>query len=367
MKVDLMRYFSSNKSFWVGILLFGALSFVSGYTWANGLDTEEPPRLKLTAAPLPMLDDSVKVESEADSTADVQKSVQTESSKPVSTKATEKTESLEEQFQKAYDPKQLFAEASPAEENAFQGIARNAMPMTPKQIVRLKEMLNVTQRASASTGSTPPKPTLSTQVVNLSPGATPPVIRLQQGFVTSVVFVDGTGADWPIEAYDLGNSRAFDVQWQNGSNVLMLQALSMYTYGNLAVKLANLSTPVVLTLVPGQKKVDYRIDLRIEKRGPNAKARMDDKADTETNSTLLNLLDGVAPNGSRFLQLSGDNSSQAWAVGNYLYLRTQLTVLSPGWISKMTSPDGTNVYEMIKTPSVLVSKYGQPIELKLED
>ena len=50
----------------------------------------------------------------------------------------------------------------------------------------------------------------------------------------------------------------------------MVQARSTYTYGNLAVKLAMLNTPVMLTLVPGQKVVDYRVDLRIQGLGPNA-------------------------------------------------------------------------------------------------
>jgi intracellular multiplication protein IcmK len=264
-----------------------------------------------------------------------------------------------------YDPKYLFKKPSAQAEQAFQGIARDAMPMTPEQIIRLKEMLATTQRASAAIAGVPPKPTLSTKLVNLAPGALPPVIRLQQGFVTSIVFVDETGADWPIESYDLGNARAFNIQWKKGANVIMVQAINMYTYGNLAVKLRDLSTPVMLTLVPGQKIVDYRVDLRIQKFGPNAKQIIIDKMPASASNILLKILDGITPRGARVLRVS-EEDCKAWILGDRMYLRTGLTVLSPGWSGIMTSPDGTNAYEMGKSPTVLVSKYGRPVELKIE-
>jgi intracellular multiplication protein IcmK len=259
----------------------------------------------------------------------------------------------------------LFKKPDVDEAQAFDNITKSAMPMTPEQIVRLHKMLDVTQRASVVSAALPPKPTLSTQVVNLSPGAIPPVIRLQQGFVTSVVLVDETGADWPIEAYDLGNARAFNIQWQQGSNVMMLQAISLYTYGNLAVKLKGLSTPVMLTLIPGQQVVDYRIDLRIQKQGPNAKPMLVDNTPSSPSDILLGILDGIAPPGSRILHVAGGDC-MAWLFGDKMYLRTSLTVLSPSWIAVMTSPDGTNAYEMEQSSTVLISRYGKPVELKIE-
>lgn len=267
--------------------------------------------------------------------------------------------------QSELDPEHLFKKPDVDEEQAFEGVTKSAMPMGPEQIVKLKKMLDVTQRASSVSAGAPPKPTLSTQLVNLSPGAIPPVIRLQQGFVTSVVFVDETGADWPIEAYDLGNARAFNIQWQQNSNVMMIQAVSLYTYGNLAVKLQGLSTPVMLTLIPGQQVVDYRIDLRIQKQGPNAKPMMVEASPLSPSNVLLSILDGVAPPGSKALTVSG-GECMAWLFGDRMYVRTPLTILSPSWIAQMTSPDGTNAYEMELSPTILVLRYGKPIELKIE-
>ncbi|MBU0456262.1 MAG: DotH/IcmK family type IV secretion protein [Gammaproteobacteria bacterium] len=267
-----------------------------------------------------------------------------------------------------YDPQNLFSNREGALQNqAFENVTTQAMPLSPAQIVRLKKMLSVTQRAAATSSEIPPKPTLSTQVVNLSPGAVPPVIRLQQGFVTSVVFVDSTGADWPIEAYDLGNSNAFNIQWQRHTNTLMIQAISMYTYGNLAVKLQGLSTPVMLTLVPGQKVVDYRIDLRIQALGPNANPMIANQAPSSVNSVLLNVLNGIPPKGAAVLQVEGGaGAGDAWLVDKTMYLRTKFNVLSPSWISVVQSPDGTKAYEMAMSPTVLVSQNGKPVELHIE-
>jgi intracellular multiplication protein IcmK len=267
-----------------------------------------------------------------------------------------------------YDPHHLFATTAPFEDQAFQSVSRQALPMTPQQIVHLKQMLSETQRASATSAEAPPKPVSTTQIVNLAPGSVPPPIRMQQGFITSIVFVDATGSPWPIESCNVGNPKAFNLlPWQAGSNTLMIQALSMYTYGNLAVKLQDLATPVMLTLVPGQKEVDYRIDLRIQNIGPNSKGKMaNDVLPAGANNILLGVLDGVPPDGAEQLDVVGGDC-QAWKLGGKMYLRTRLTVLSPSWIAVMTSSDGTKAYEMAKSSDVLVSKYGKAVNLRIKE
>ncbi|OGT67668.1 MAG: hypothetical protein A3H43_02600 [Gammaproteobacteria bacterium RIFCSPLOWO2_02_FULL_42_9] len=263
------------------------------------------------------------------------------------------------------DPEHVFATPNVNQKQAFQDVAEQSLPMTPDQIIYLKKRLQETQFAKAASATFPPKPTVSTPTVNLAPGATPPVVRLQQGFVTSVVFVDNTGADWPIDSYDLGNSKAFNIQVASGSNTMMIQAIDMYTYGNLAVNLKGLSTPVMLTLVPGGQAVDYRLDLRIQDAGPNATMSNTNQIASPVSDELLSVLDGVPPADSQILQVS-DSQSQAWLLGDKMYLRTHLTVLSPSWDSVVTSPDGMKAYEMQKSPMVLVSKFGQPVQLTIE-
>ncbi|WP_115304000.1 DotH/IcmK family type IV secretion protein [Legionella beliardensis] len=250
--------------------------------------------------------------------------------------------------------------------HAFEGVARQLFPLTPEQTIRLKQLFHTSEYAQASPAGTPPKPTATSQFVNLSPGSTPPVIRLAQGFVSSLVFLDSTGAPWPISAYDLGDPSSFNIQWDRTSNTLMIQATRLYNYGNLAVRLRGLNTPVMLTLIPGQKAVDYRVDLRVQGYGPHAVSMPTEVGPPPSaNDILLHVLDGVPPGGSQRLIVSGGDA-RAWLLNNRMYVRTNLTILSPGWISSMTSGDGMHAYEMQKSPVLLVSWHGKVMQLKVE-
>ena len=252
------------------------------------------------------------------------------------------------------------------ENNAFDGMTRQLFPLSPERIVELKQIYDTSQFATESPAGTPPKPTATSQFVNLSPGSTPPVIRLAQGFVSSLVFLDTTGAPWPISAYDLGDPTSFNIQWDKTGNTLMIQALKLYNYGNLAVKLKGLNTPVMLTLIPGQKAVDYRVDLRVQGYGPNASSLpLEEGIPPNASDVLLHVLEGVPPQGSQHLTVTGGDA-RAWLLGDKIYVRTNLTVLSPGWLASMTSADGMHAYEMQKSPVLLVSWHGKVMQLKVE-
>jgi intracellular multiplication protein IcmK len=264
--------------------------------------------------------------------------------------------------------KQKYQESEVAEkinDAAFSAMATQLLPLEPKQILRLQQMFNASQAAAAAPAGVPPRPTATSQLVNLAPGSTPPIVRLAQGFVSSVAFLDSSGEPWPIEAYSLGNPEAFNIVWNKKDNLLMIQANKLYTYGNLAVRLRGLSIPVMVTLVPGQKAVDYRVDMRVQGLGPNAKLPQGDSLPEAVNSELLAVLDGMPPEGGMMLQVDGAEA-QAWQVGDVIFLRTPYSVLSPGWISTLSSADGTKVYKMQRTPLILVSVHGKVMQLKLK-
>ncbi len=249
-------------------------------------------------------------------------------------------------------------------DEAFARMTNTALPLTPTQIQLLRSLYDATQRAAAVFPGVPPRPTSTSVAVNLSPGATPPIIRLGAGFVTSLVFVDSTGAPWPIESYSLGNPAAFNIQWDKKGNILLIQAIAAHRIGNLAVLLRGLNTPVMIDLSPGQAAMDVRVDLRIPSLGPEAKPTFTQLPGVE-NPYLLNLLDGIPPPGAKELKAS-DCEECVWLLDGKLYLRTQYTVLSPGWISSLSSADGTHVYEMQPTPIILVTYNGKTIKLKIE-
>lgn len=255
---------------------------------------------------------------------------------------------------------------SPESTEAFNALMQKNMPLTPEQVIKLRQYIDMSQRAAAVAPTVPPKPVSTTLMINMAPGTTPPAIRLAQGYVSSLVFVDSSGSPWPVASYDVGDPKATSIQWDGKSNIMLVQAIAPYTDSNLVIRLIGLPTPITLELVSGQRVVDYRADIHISGIGPNTKDLPTGvNLPGSANQLLLNVLDGVAPPGSKVLSISG-GECQGWLLNDKMYLRTRFTVLSPGWIGKMVSPDGMNAYEIQRSSSVLVSQYGEPIELKIE-
>lgn len=272
-------------------------------------------------------------------------------------------------------------------DQAFWTMKQDLFPLDPHQIHDLRDEFNEQQRAKTSyQGRIPPKPTSSSIVVDLSPGATSPVIRLAAGFVTSLVFVDSTGAPWPIRAYDIGDPKAFNIQWETEasdkskkgldpaatmSNVMLIQAMSMYKEGNMAVMLLGMNTPIMLTLIPGQREVDYRVDLRLPRHGPLAQPTLNENESIagvtqQYEGDLLKVLNRIAPADSKTLPIDG-GPAEAWLKDDLLYIRTSMTVISPSWLSKMSSSDGmTHVYVMPATSVLLALDHGKTFHLSVK-
>ena len=262
-------------------------------------------------------------------------------------------------------------------DEAFLKTKEALFPLTPEQIKSIRYQFNETKQASSVTSKVPAKPVSSAIAVNLSPGATPPVIRLSSGFVSSLIFLDSTGAPWPIKAYDIGDPQSFNVQWNPGteseekarvsmSNTMLIQPSTMYKTGNLAVMLRGLNTPVMITLIPGQKVVDYRVDIQVPGAGPQANTAVLSKMPIGSNPNLLNVLNNIAPTGAKSLRVEGGDA-QAWVKGKTMYLRTPLTLVSPSWISTMSSSDGlVNVYTCQVASSLLAIYHGQIIKLSVK-
>ena len=255
---------------------------------------------------------------------------------------------------------------SPESKEAFNAMIQQNSPLTPLQVVRLRQMIDESQRAAAIPATVPPKPVSTTLMINLAPGATPPAIRLAQRHITTLVFVDSTGAPWPIASYDVGDPKAMGLQWDGKSNIVSIQAAQPYNDSDFVVRLVGLATPITLELVTGQRVVDARTDIHEPGLGPNSKDVVSGAGlPSSANQLLLDVLDGIAPAGSKLLTVKG-GEAQGWMLGDALYLRSRLTVLSPGWVGRMKSPDGMIAYQMPLTSSILVSQYGLPVELKVE-
>lgn len=268
----------------------------------------------------------------------------------------------------------VFAEdASGLKEQAFTGAISGVSPLNQDQIKDVRRAFNAMNKAASFTQDVPPAPVTSALTVDLSTGATPPVVRLAAGYVSSLVFTDATGEPWPIKAYDIGNPNAFNIAWSQDAkevadtmqNTLLIQSLTPYQEGNLAVMLRGLNTPIMFTLIPGQALVDYRVDVRVPRAGPQAKTHAE-ALPAHANPALQDVLNNIAPPKARVVRVQG-GEAQAWVVGKRMYLRTPLTIISPAWISSMTGSDGfVKAYELPKASVVLAVSQGKMVQLKVE-
>ena len=251
-------------------------------------------------------------------------------------------------------------------EEAFKRLLESKVPLQPEQIIKLNQEIDKSHKANRVSPTTPPQPISSTITIDLSPGTPPPLVRLATGFVSSLVFVDSTGQPWPVADYSLGNPQDINIQWDKKTNALFIQSTAPYVTANLAVRLAKLDTPIMISLVTGQRYVDYRVDFQIRANGPNALPSVGESnySNFVMPPSLLKVLDGIPPENSKELQVSG-SFGRAWFYNGKIIFRTNLVVLSPAWNATVSSADGTKVYEFMQTPLILASKDGKTIKIEI--
>jgi intracellular multiplication protein IcmK len=257
-------------------------------------------------------------------------------------------------------------------EEAYKDVETTLSPLSPDQLKSIKKLYRQINKLTILDEDVAPTPTFSSMVIDLQPGASPAAIRVAPGYVSSLLFVDSSGAPWPIRAYDVGDPTSFNIVWNNSasdesslSNTLLIQAMSLYKDGNLVVMLQGLNTPVILSLIPGQKEIDYRVDIQVPGYGPFAKPE-DNVYHKATNPMLSSVMNNIAPPNSKLLRVSG-GQAKAWLFGDMMYVRTNLPVVSPAWVSVMKGASGTvSAYELPKSPVILVMDNGRLRKLTVE-
>jgi len=245
---------------------------------------------------------------------------------------------------------------------AFQQVTEEAAPLTPEQIKTLRKLVDDAERAAAAPARFVPKPVSSAVTVSLQPGATPPVVRLFANYVSNIMFVDQVGNPLIVDDVDPGAAAQFNVTWsqkaksQAGSNVIKLSPKASYASGNVSVSLDGVMTPISLTLVSGQREVDYRVDVRVKGVGGPGKSAGGSALPESVNPVMQGMLEGVAPDGAKTLT-SSNPEVNAWEYRSRFYVRTNYTLLSPAYTGIQKSADGSTVYE-IPPVSVLVAVFG---------
>lgn len=201
-----------------------------------------------------------------------------------------------------------------------------------------------------------PLPTKNAIVAEITPGATSPVVRVSKNRTSTIIITDMTGQPWPIINMDGLTQEDFVVKRLDNpapdGYVLSVTPRGSFVSGNLVLVLKGLPSPINIEFVPAQREVDVNTEIRVQARGPNTQyATMG--MPSSMDSSLLYILQGVGPTGSKELKTSS-NAVQAWlARDGSMFVRTRYKVMAPAFESVTSSPDGTFAYKMIPVPVVL--------------
>ncbi|MEM8833504.1 MAG: DotH/IcmK family type IV secretion protein [Pseudomonadota bacterium] len=254
-------------------------------------------------------------------------------------------------------PEELEAEIR---REAFDAAITGMFPLQPDNIRSLLGAYEDTQKAIEEPLKGVPTPQINVQTISLDPGVEPMVISTSTGYITTLNMLDITGAPWPIQ--DISWAGNFEVtEPEEGGHIVRIMPLGNSAYGNISMRLLTLKTPVTIRLETVDDRVQYRIDARIPEYGPFAEAQLIQGGIERVagNGTIMSILDGVIPDRAEKLAVSGvDGRTTAYRLNNMTYVRSPLTLLSPGWEQSVSSADGMNVYVLADAPVLLFSDSG---------
>lgn len=247
-------------------------------------------------------------------------------------------------------------------------------PLSPDEIRELRLRLTDTERSvSAPVVSVVPR--ISSLTLNLSPGASIPLVRTAMNNQSVVTLTDLSGAPWPqSDAPINANSTNFDVQYNKGSNMLTITPLRPWASGNISVYLKGLDVPIIINVTSGEtdtrtasQEVDSRLDLRVPRLGPGSSApgAPVDKIALH-DATLQAFLDGIPPKDARRVKFQGSvPDTTIWQTGDDLMVRSR-AMLRDEFEQTLSSADGTHLWKLPVTPLLTFSVNGQSVHVTPE-
>jgi intracellular multiplication protein IcmK len=242
--------------------------------------------------------------------------------------------------------------------NLVNQAVRSTAPMTPQEILQFRKQIQQRQEAAYENirPGPPPKPVITQYRLDLSPGATPPVVRAQIGEGALVDFIDAAGNPWPIVTAENFAAPSISVS-KLDDHTMSIAINNPQAMGNVGVILKGLASPVMLTVVPAQAETDYRVDMIVPKVYGQSHQPLGRLAQASTpalqTQLLAQFLLQVVPKGAKELSVHGDPGVRAWQISpTRMVLRTPSELAIPGFYAMSKSPDGTYAYLTQLAPSI---------------
>lgn len=253
------------------------------------------------------------------------------------------------------------------------------LQLTPDQVNIIKQSIIDQQRHTATPYPQNARPVTRSLGISLNPGEAPPVLRLSSGMLTSIVFADNAGNPWNIEKISLNRALFNDglgasdssVDNSGETNVLTLEPLTPVAYGNVAITLKGLTTPIIFLITTGQSDVDFRIDAKIPGISPDAvyssySGYQASRISTTIDDMALMFVDGIPP-AEAIEQQTGNRDVKAWVYGEDMVIRTDKQVIFPAYRTSVRATNGMTVYKFDGAiRNITLSKEGKPMTIFVE-
>lgn len=255
---------------------------------------------------------------------------------------------------------------------------KTAFPLTPSEISLIKKIMSKNQKA-LSTIDQPTEFRNRSVVVGTDPGMESTEIVISPGYITSLIMLDKSGKPWPISKIALGSAAKFQFT-KATDNVVTISPIDNFSSSNALLFLENLPTPIILTIKTSQSIVDFKVEARVNLNNisEQQKSSLSGFANS-TNSigTLLNnmsvssdkiaslMLDGTPPKNFKRLNNNAQFVLESWLDDDVIYLRTDKKLLSPSFLSKLTSSNGTNLYKVPYMANLLFIDNGRVSSVQL--
>lgn len=248
------------------------------------------------------------------------------------------------------NPGQPLPAPYPAANDLVQESLDKVSPMTPDEIRRFrKEYADRTAALSESVAGYPaPEPVTSVYTLDISPGATPPVVRVSPGQGSIVSFLDAAGRPWPAKLADNFAPKGIKVTAFSEHQLSISTLVNTPVNGGVAVSLQGLPVAVTFNVITGQSKVDSQVNMLLprylDNQAPGVGAIKGEPA--LPVGDLMAFLLRTPPSSARTLTVSGLPGALAWQTASgRMVLRTSALVAS-GFFRSQGLGDGTQVYEM---------------------
>ncbi|MCR5562134.1 MAG: DotH/IcmK family type IV secretion protein [Desulfovibrio sp.] len=305
--------------------------------------------------------------------------------------------------------------AKPAPDPDFASALEMAMPLSPEEIWRARDLREAVENAQSPL---PAKMCMESRNLSLIPKGVPQIVRLTHGYSSTLVFQDLTGKPWPILHTVLGNPQAFstlspglqaqkidgnshssqssrenakesspkalakDVASEpledsdapkSQNHMLNIVPLTARANSNLAIALEDAPYPIIVQLITdsprsAKRSQDALIVFRLDQKGPLSRSDEPFLASQSLNSSeSLAFIHNDPPKEAARLCIKPDLAdTRLWKLGQSRYLRTPHALVWPAWKS-VTNAEHIRVYELGQSPSLVLSVHGQNTTLTVTE